>query len=361
MKFGTYTEIQSPDNGDHHRLIFDTIDLCLHSERLGYEIFSTVEHPFYENFSVCADPVSLFAYLAAKTTKMKFRTLCHTLPFHNPVVLAGSIAQLDVLTEGRLECGIGRGHAWTNKPAGINVFENQEMYDECLDIMLKAWTTEGHFDYEGKHYQIENARLVPKCYQDPHPNLVQVGTSTRQFQRGGENGWIANMGGPAPVEAFKPALDVYRKACADNGHTPTVGWVRPVFIDENLDRAMEDAQEYVYNFIRYNFSPIYNVDRDTEEKREKLRAAGYHFYADAKFLGLLDLSAEELIENKLVHVGTPKKVGDEILDIYEQVKFDEILIISHYADMPLDLAIRNQELFARDIMPRLKEAAGDPR
>ena len=50
---------------------------------------------------------------------MRFRTLCHTLPLHNPMVLAGQIAQADILLPGRLDVGVGRGHAWLNEPANI--------------------------------------------------------------------------------------------------------------------------------------------------------------------------------------------------------------------------------------------------
>ena len=58
------------------------------------------------------------------------------------MVLAGELTEADVLTNGRLDVGVGRGHAWLNEPANIVLEENQERYVEALDILVKAWTEE---------------------------------------------------------------------------------------------------------------------------------------------------------------------------------------------------------------------------
>ncbi len=80
------------------------------------------------------------------------RTLCHTLPLHNPLILAGAIAEADLLTHGRLECGLGRGHAWLFPPASIPLAESRPRYEEALDLLTLAWTQD-HFSYEGSILQ----------------------------------------------------------------------------------------------------------------------------------------------------------------------------------------------------------------
>src|SRR5215471_18978059 len=181
LRFGTYTEIQSPPGRNHAELIWDVIALGEHADQRGFEVFCTLEHPFFEKFAINTNPLALFCTLAQRTRNLRFRALCHTLPLHNPMILAGEIAEADILTNGRLECGVGRGHAWLNEPANIVLEESQGRYVEALDILVKAWTEE-RFSYQGKYYQVKDLAVVPKPLQKPYPKIFQVGTSTKWLQ-----------------------------------------------------------------------------------------------------------------------------------------------------------------------------------
>src|SRR5204863_7242818 len=126
---------------------------------------------------------------------------------------AGVLAQADILLRGLVEVGVGRGHAWLNEPANIDLFENVQRYPECLDILLKAWT-EDRFSYEGKYYQCHDVQVVPKPWQKPHPPIWQVGTSAKWVGRAVENGRGICRGGPAPNVAFAEAIGKYPRAVA---------------------------------------------------------------------------------------------------------------------------------------------------
>ena len=178
LRFGTYVEFQCPPGRDHAELIADVMALAEHTDQCGFNVFATLEHPFFEKFAINPNPLAVFCTLAQRTRNLRFRTLCHTLPLHNPMVLAGEIAEADILTNGRLECGVGRGHAWLNEPANVVLEENQERYVEALEILLKAWTEE-KFSYEGKYYKVKDLSVVPKPLQKPHPKIFQVGTSAK--------------------------------------------------------------------------------------------------------------------------------------------------------------------------------------
>ena len=237
LRFGTYTEIQCPPGREHAELFEDVIRLAEHADERGFEIFTTLEHPFFEKFGLNTSPLSLFCTLAQRTVNLRFRALCHTLPLHNPMILAGEIAEADILTGGRLECGMGRGHAWLNEPANIVMEENQERYVEALDILLKAWT-EDRFSYHGKHYQVDDLSVVPKPLQKPHPKIFQVGTSVKWFGRAAQNGWGVCVGGPAPSFVFKDAASFYLDACKEAGTEPTLGYIKAIYLDE--DRISRD-------------------------------------------------------------------------------------------------------------------------
>src|SRR5262252_16987 len=174
LRYGTYTEFQGPPGRDHAELIWDVIEVGVQADQLGYGTFTCLEHPWFEQFAINAFPLGVFCTLAQRTRNLRFRTLCHTLPLHNPMVLAGEIAEADILTNGRLDVGVGRGHAWLNEPANVVLEESQGRYVEALDILVKAWTEE-RFSYQGKYYQAKDLAVVPKPLQKPYPKIFQVG------------------------------------------------------------------------------------------------------------------------------------------------------------------------------------------
>ena len=358
MRFGTYVEFQCPPGRDHAELIADVIALAEHIDQRGFDVFTTLEHPFFEKFAINPNPLALFCTLAQRTRNLRFRTLCHTLPLHNPMVLAGEIAEADILTNGRLECGVGRGHAWLNEPANVVLEENQERYVEALDILLKAWS-EDTFSYDGKYYKVKNLSVVPKPLQKPHPKIFQVGTSAKWFTLAAERGWGVCVGGPAPTFVFRQPAQVYLEACKRAGTTPYLGWIKAIYLDEDEATALREAEKSVRNFIDFNVSPLDTLARQSEAEKKRLIDSGYAFYAADDFPKLRDLSFQELVDLGIVFVGTPERVGKQLLDLWKEVHFHELLIISHYGGMERWQALKTQELFARHIMPRLRaETAG---
>ena len=116
MRFSLYTELQNPPGKPHAQTYGELLEAIEQADRLGYHNISLVEHPWYEQFSISANPLAVFSAAAQRTTRIRFRTALHTLPLHNPLRLAGEIAVADILTGGRLEVGLGRGHAWLYPP-----------------------------------------------------------------------------------------------------------------------------------------------------------------------------------------------------------------------------------------------------
>jgi len=360
LRFGTYVEFQCPPGRDHAELIWDVISLGEHADRRGFDVFTCLEHPFFEKFAIMPSPLPLFCTLAQRTRHLRFRALCHTLPLHNPMVLAGEIAEADILLDGRLEVGVGRGHAWLNEPANLVLEENVERYSEALDILLAAWTKD-RFSYDGKYYRANDLQVVPKPVQKPHPPIYQVGTSAKWFKRAADNGYGICLGGPAPTSVFRDPAKLYLSLCEEAGTGPNLGWIKAIYLDEDEGRAMEEARESVLNFIDYNVSPMDTLHlRDTPEGRQRLIDAGYGFYAADDFAKTRNLTFEQLLEFGIVFVGTPEKVGEQLLELWDEFRFQELLIISHFGGTERWQSMKTQELFAREIMPMLREKTARP-
>lgn len=356
LRFGMYTEFQCPDGADHAQVMRDAMEVAIQTEALGFDVFCTLEHPFFQNFAINVDPLALFSAIAQHTQRLRFRALCHTLPLHNPMILAGQIAQADILTGGRLECGVGRGHAWLQDPANVAMDENQGRFTESLDILLQAWTTD-RFSYDGQYYHCDNLSVVPKPVQKPYPPVFVVGSSGRQFRRAAEQGFHICVGGPVPSAVFFEPMKIYRDACAEFGSRPYVGFIKPMFLHEDEAQAHAEARQAVQNFLRWNFSPIHSIDRQSPDARQRLLDAGFGFYADAPFLPVLDWSYEQMVEQGVVFVGTPAQVCGQLQGLYEDAGgFEELIIMSLYGGLTKQQAMRTQQLFADQVMPVLRES-----
>ena len=354
LRFGTYTEFQSPKNGDHSEIIWDHIAVGVQADELGFEVFTCLEHDWFEHCAVLPDPLQLFALMSQRTRNIRFRALCHTLPLHNPMVLTGQSALAAVLLEGRFAVGIGRGHAWLQEPANIVLDENVERYPECVEILLRGLSEET-FSFDGKYYQCKDLSIVPRPVQKPHPPIWQVGTSAKWVGRAVENGWGVALGGPAPNIAFEGAIQAYHEACAAAGKASNFAYIKAVYLDEDHDKAVEEGREPLTNFIHWNVSPMDSLDRSPEGK-QKLMDARYEFYAADDFPNTRNLSYEQLLELEVVYAGSPENVAEQLIDLYDRFRFDEFLLISDYGGNRRWQAMKNQELFMKKFAPKMQEA-----
>jgi len=351
LRFGIYSEIQNGYGFDYAKTTREVFRLIENADQLGYDVFSVIEHFFFQEFSISANPLALFSAAAQRTRNIRFRTLCHTLPLRNPAVFAAEAAVADILTDGRLDLGVGRGHAWEYPPAGIPMEETQGRYEESLDIIELAWTRE-RFSYDGKFYKMKDVSVVPKPIQKPYPPVYMVGTSGAAFEIGARKGWALAFGGPAPVSAFKPGVDRYREACAKYGTKPTVACVRAVYITEDDRNLRAESEAVLKRFFTYNSTAVPTL-RGSPEIKQRLLNSNYAFYASEMMELLPRLTYEQIVNDDYAFVGTPRKVLDQCGALLKAVDIDELLIITHYGNIDLWRAARAQELFAREVKPHL--------
>jgi alkanesulfonate monooxygenase SsuD/methylene tetrahydromethanopterin reductase-like flavin-dependent oxidoreductase (luciferase family) len=168
--------------GDSHGYR-DFIEYIKDADRLGYESVFLVEHHFTGVGQLSAS-LNLLTYLAAVTRRIRLGTAVLVLPWHNPALLAEQVATLDVLSGGRVDLGIGRGYRKAEfEQFCIPIAEAQERFDECLELMQKAWTTEGRFTHEGKHWRYNQIVVEPEPVQRPHPPIWMAGGSPESITR----------------------------------------------------------------------------------------------------------------------------------------------------------------------------------
>jgi alkanesulfonate monooxygenase SsuD/methylene tetrahydromethanopterin reductase-like flavin-dependent oxidoreductase (luciferase family) len=353
MRFGIYTEIQNPPGKPHDQMIWEIFRQIEHADQMGFDVYSVIDHHFFEKFSISANPLALFTAAAQRTRRIRFRTALHTLPLEDPLRLAGQIAEADILTNGRLECGLGRGHAWLFVAGGVPLEESRPRYEEAIEVLVRAWTEE-RFSYSGKFYSAKNVSVVPRPLQKPHPRLFTGGTSDVTYQMAGERGWGIFVPPLLPWGVLEGPLNIYKKACAEHGHAPDIVYIRPVYIDDDEKQIRKEVEQALYNFLAFNASPGESLQ--DEAIKAELRAKGYGFYASGALESLTKLTYDEIVEQEIGFIGTPQKVIAQIRELEKKGGIGELAIVSNFGGLEHWKSIKTQHLFATQVMPACRKA-----
>jgi alkanesulfonate monooxygenase SsuD/methylene tetrahydromethanopterin reductase-like flavin-dependent oxidoreductase (luciferase family) len=179
IKFGLLynTDYYPEVHGSASRYYAEILEQVELAETLGYHSAWFGEH-HYSGYSFGSPPVIAMA-AAARTKRIKLGTGVSVIPLNHPIRLAEEYAMLDVLSGGRLEYGIGRGFLnYSYTVFGVNPDESHGRYREGTELILKAWTADGPFSFEGNYWQLSGYTFFPKPLQKPHPPVFASGAIT---------------------------------------------------------------------------------------------------------------------------------------------------------------------------------------
>lgn len=353
MRFGIYCEMQTPPGKSYYDMTWEIMRQIEHADDCGFDVYSVIDHHFFQKFSISANPLAMFAAAAQRTNRIRFRTALHTLPLENPMRLAGMIAETDILTHGRLECGLGRGHAWLFGPSALPLEESRPRYNEAIEILERAFTQE-RFSYDGQFYKVKDVTVVPKPLQKPYPKFYTGGTSDITYQMAGEKGWGIFVPPLLPWKVLEGPLNIYKKACTDHGHVPDIVYIRPVYIDDDEKVIRREIEQAIQNFLAYNASPVESIQN--EEKKKELREKGYGFYASGALESLTKLTYEQIVEQEIGFIGTPEKVIQQVKALEAKGGIGELAIVSNFGGLEHWKSIKSQQMFAKHVMPVFRGA-----
>jgi len=257
VKFGIlYNTDYYPDvhgtASQYYGQILEQVEL---EEELGFDAVWFGEH-HYSGYSFGSPPVIAMA-AAARTKRIRLGTGVSLIPLNHPIRLAEEYAMLDVLSNGRLEYGIGRGFLkYSHQIFGVNEDENHERYHEGTEIILKAWTANGPFSHQGKFWSLQDYSFFPKPLQQPHPPIYASGVITPESYT-----WAGSKGLHLSTAFFVPSQDGvrtgiqrYREALRTAGYDPTtrdVAGVFQLYCGETNEEAHRNGGGHVLNYYKF--------------------------------------------------------------------------------------------------------------
>src|SRR2546426_11356392 len=131
--------------------------------------------------SVLSAPLLVASWIVARTRRLRVGTAVQLLPLNHPLRVAGEVATLDHLSQGRFDFGVGRsGGPRAYDALGVPYQESQARFFEALEIILTAWKGEP-FSYEGKFYRFADTTVSPTPCQQPHPPVRMAATTPETY------------------------------------------------------------------------------------------------------------------------------------------------------------------------------------
>jgi alkanesulfonate monooxygenase SsuD/methylene tetrahydromethanopterin reductase-like flavin-dependent oxidoreductase (luciferase family) len=241
MRFGLFGGAQA-NSGDAGAVpgqgFRDFIEFNVEAEALGYHSTFQVEHHF-TGWNQVSATLNLLTWVAARTKTLRVGTAVMVLPWHNPVLLAEQAATLDLLSDGRLDFGVGRGYRYNEfRGFRIPMEEAEARFEETFDFLVKAWTARERFSFQGRFWQFEDIVVEPPTAQKPHPPIWMAAGSAASIKRVAARGCNLLLDQFAPAQVIGERIASFKaevEACGRTFDPMSVAVARDAYVAK--DRA----------------------------------------------------------------------------------------------------------------------------
>ena len=191
MKFGIFYELQLPrpwENGAEQQLFKNALDQVELADRLGVDFAWMVEHHFLEEYSHCPAPEVFLGAASQRTKDIRLGHGIIQLTTNHPARVAERVATLDLISDGRVEFGMGEGGSLTELgPFDRTIEEKREVWEDAVRAVMPMFADSG-FEYDGPHFKFPLRNVLPKPVQKPHPPLWVACSQLKTIEYAGRRG-----------------------------------------------------------------------------------------------------------------------------------------------------------------------------
>jgi alkanesulfonate monooxygenase SsuD/methylene tetrahydromethanopterin reductase-like flavin-dependent oxidoreductase (luciferase family) len=362
MRFGVFYELQLPkpwNEGDEHRLFTEALDQIVLADRLGIDYAWCVEHHFLDEYSHCSAPEVFLAAAAARTESIRIgHGIRQVIPNYNhPARTAEGLAALDLLSNGRVEFGIGEG-ATRQELHGFEIpaKSKRAMALEAAEQIANMMVMTPYPGYEGTSFSMPCRNVIPKPLQKPHPPMWMACTNRDTIKVAASLGVGALAFSFVDPDEAKTWSDLYydiikSDQCVPIGHTVNANIAMVSAFSLHADRT-EAARRGKEGFEFFAYALRSLVTRDTTPGRTQLwdefqaqRAAG----KETAVADGVDLDDAEHTPG----IGTP---GDFVAHAktFQEAGVDQIILLQQAGRNTHTQICEALELFAAEVQPAFK-------
>ncbi len=347
MKFGLFHSVQLPNPSEQDRYYAEAMEQVFHAERLGYNSVWFTEHHFTRHGIVSAT-TSVLAYLAGVTNTIRLGTAVTVMPFHNPVQLAEQTATVDVLSNGRLDLGVGRGYQWGEfHRMNIPMDEASRRFEESMEILTRSWTSAEPFDHRGEFWSFNDLTVLPRPVQQPHPPVYVAASGADSVARVVRNDWNLLIGQGESHSQVAGQVRFYRDALAEvesNFTSERVVVARAMYTAMTTEQARREAEVPFMWFKRTGQEVSAPPDHQVELLPEEYAAYRNRYSPDSRF----DYGA--MCDNVMLF-GSPDHIAERI-EALRGSGVENLIFFVNFGGIEHQKVLDSLELFASEVMPQ---------
>jgi alkanesulfonate monooxygenase SsuD/methylene tetrahydromethanopterin reductase-like flavin-dependent oxidoreductase (luciferase family) len=346
MRFGLFSMGEHPGRVPRDAYEEDLQEIIL-ADGLGWDEVWIGEHHLNGKQEVLPFPEMLIAKAAARTQRIRLGPGVRLLALHYPLDVASEAATADHLTDGRYNFGYGTGSALEFGFYNVPFAEAQTRLEESLDLILRAWTHDGPFSWDGRFWQFKDVYIWPRPLQQPHMPLARAGVSAQAYYDSGRRGFTmlaSTWQGDAAIGANwgayeRGARESGREARREQLHVCRICWV-----GESDCQARDTIRPWMNRSLDY----LRALQPGVRAALEQFRPTPDADVEAVTFDHLADIG--QFI------VGSPDTVIRGLRRLYAEVGgFGTLLLVVGRDPAPIDERLAMFDRFAREVAPALTD------
>ena len=353
MKFGLFYVLEAPD-GDYRKAWTRMMGQIQYGEALGYESVWLAEHHGSLYGSMPRLAVAAAA-IAERTTTMRIGTAVTILPFDNPVRTAEDFAMVDVISNGRLDFGVGRAYQpleFKNMGLASRQDHSRELFQESLDIVLGLWNHE-KFSYRGKHWQLDEVECHPRPIQKPVPIHVAAISPETFGMVAARNLNIIQAATLMPLTELKAfCLDAKRKLIAQGHRAENLDF--PLLWITHVANSFEEGKQRSAPALKWYFDTLLSLvpqGAKSPKSYEAFAAAADAYHEAGGF------PVEVLNDSGNLILGTTDFAAERMAEVRDDMGQQEVILWMQVGGLDDKHVRDSMRLFAEEVMPRFKGQA----
>jgi alkanesulfonate monooxygenase SsuD/methylene tetrahydromethanopterin reductase-like flavin-dependent oxidoreductase (luciferase family) len=235
----------------------------------------------------------------------------------------------------------------------MNPTNARAMFQEGMDLVLRAWTEPGPFEHYGEFWKLKYVNPWPRPIQQPHPTVWIPGAGSRETIELVAARRFGYMGIPYfHIDFFQRNFDMFRDAARKAGYEASpyqLGWLCPIYVAESDEQAWKEYEKHLFYFAKQLLKGLVVLPPGYTSVRS---IAGIHT-ALSKFLSTVE-TRKQVEEGCYAIVGSPETVKQKLLENGKKLGVGNLLGLFQLGTLPADLTKKNMQLFAREVMPALQ-------
>jgi alkanesulfonate monooxygenase SsuD/methylene tetrahydromethanopterin reductase-like flavin-dependent oxidoreductase (luciferase family) len=342
MEFGTFHLYSVPPWTNPPTVVRDHFDQMLAADRLGFDEVWLTEHNA-RTYGFSGNSILVAASLAAATSNIRIGTAVTRLPLHNPLHVAEDLAYVDILSNGRLDWGVGKGydrHEFASY--GVPFDERDERWEETFDAVRHMWRS-GRTGFEGRFFHLGDGELLPLPTGGTVPTYIMVSGSERSVVWAAERLLPIVIGSGPGWDDIREKLELYATCAEAAGHSRTdvertvaQTWqLRPVHVAATYEQAAAELETGLMWYM--NSLANRSMFGFAHEQQN------YEYY----------------LAHGSVVLGSPDKVVEDMHEYRERTGINKVICWFNVGSQPNAQVLSALELFANDVRPHLADVTTD--